>query len=79
MYLHALMKQMTIQVMNNCRSGNHAPYIREWGVHITRHLEKLNLMVGPQPPINVVVPSIFVRFRKQRRQLTPLVEIYPKP
>jgi hypothetical protein len=26
--------------MNNCRSGKHAPYIREWEVHITRHLEK---------------------------------------
>jgi hypothetical protein len=79
MYLHAFIKQMTIQVMNNCRSGKHAPYIREWGVHITRHLEKLNLMVGPQPSINVIVSSVFVRFRKQRRQSTPLAEIYPEP
>ncbi len=32
--------------MNNCRSGKHAPYIREWGIHITRHLEKFPSVFG---------------------------------
>ncbi len=34
---------------------------------------------GPQPPINVVASSIFVRFRKRRWHSTPLAEIYPEP
>jgi hypothetical protein len=67
--------------MNNCRSGKHAPYIREWGVHITRNLEKFPGVFGSwhlksihTPPRKDGVLCLFIKSVRDLMQiLDPIV------
>jgi hypothetical protein len=70
------MKQMTISVMNNCRSGQHAPYIREWGIYITRHFEKFPPVFGSLhlKSIQVGVLCLFIKSVRDLMQiLDPII------